>query len=100
EGGGQFVLGGSSSIPVSMGKPQLRVWAHGLETAVLIPLVLVCGWKWGVTGAGVATLVSTAGFVLLWSIFLLRLRGEVAARATTATAPRGVRASPSPCRRA
>jgi O-antigen/teichoic acid export membrane protein len=81
----QLVYGWSKSLPVSIGKPQLRIWAHGLETAVLVPLVLVCGWKWGVTGAGVATLVSTTGFVLLWSIFLLRLRGEVAARATTAT---------------
>jgi len=82
----QLVYGWSKSLPVSIGKPQLRVWAHGLETAVLVPLVLLCGWRWGVTGAGVATLISTAGFVFLWSIFLLRLRGEVAARATTATA--------------
>ena len=81
----QFVLGWSKSLPVSIGKPQLRVWAHGLETLVLLPLVLVLGWKWGVTGAGVATLASTGAFVLVWLVFLTRLRGEVAARTTTAT---------------
>ena len=81
----QFVYGWSKSLPVSIGKPQLRIWAHGLETLVLLPLVLVLGWKWGVTGAGVAMLVSTGAFVALWTVFLTRLRGDVAARATTAS---------------
>jgi len=82
----QFVYGWSKSLPVSIGKPQLRIWAHGLETLVLLPLVLVLGWKWDVTGAGVATLVSSVAFVALWTVFLVRLRGEVADRRTTATA--------------
>jgi len=82
----QFVYGWSKSLPVSIGKPQLRIWAHGLETAVLLPLVLLFGWQWGVTGAAVATLVSTGAFAVLWSVFILRLRGEVAARASAATA--------------
>jgi len=82
----QFVYGWSKSLPVSIGKPQLRVWAHGLETAVLLPLVLLFGWNWDVTGAAVAILVSTGAFVALWSFFILRLRGEVAARASAATA--------------
>ena len=64
-------------MPVSVGRPQLRIWAHGLETAVLLPLVLLFGWEWGVTGAAVAILVSTGAFVALWSVFILRLRGEV-----------------------
>src|SRR5262249_57491684 len=81
----QFVVGWSKSLPVSIGKPQLRVWAHGLETLVLLPLVAVLGWKWDVTGAGVATLVSAAVFVLIWLVFLTRLRGEVAGRTRTAT---------------
>jgi len=80
----QFVYGWSKSLPVSIGKPQLRIWAHGVETAVLLPLVVLFGWKWGVTGAAVAMLVSTGVFVALWTVFLARLHGEVAARATTA----------------
>jgi O-antigen/teichoic acid export membrane protein len=82
----QLVYGWSKSLPVSIGKPQLRVWAHGVETLVLLPLVLVLGWKWGVTGAGVAMLVATGAFAALWTVFLTRLRLEVAARTTTATA--------------
>jgi O-antigen/teichoic acid export membrane protein len=80
----QFVYGWSKSLPVSIGKPQLRVWAHGLEAAVLLPLVVVFGWKWGVNGAAIAMLVSTGAFVGLWSVFLVRLRGEVAGRAAVA----------------
>jgi O-antigen/teichoic acid export membrane protein len=82
----QFIYGWSKSLPVSIGKPQLRVWAHGLETAILLPLVVLFGWQWDVTGAAVAILVSTGAFVALWSFFILRLRGEVAARASAATA--------------
>jgi O-antigen/teichoic acid export membrane protein len=77
----QFVYGWSKSLPVSIGKPGLRVWAHGLETALLLPLVVAFGWAWGVTGAGVAMLVSTAGFVAVWTVFLARVHHEVAARA-------------------
>ncbi len=79
-----LVFGWSKSLPVSIGRPELRIWAHGLETAVLLPLVLVLGAKWGVTGAAIATLVSTGAFVSLWTVLLLRLRGDVARRAAVA----------------
>ena len=79
-----LVFGWSKSLPVSIGRPELRIWAHGLETAVLLPLVLVLGARWGVTGAAIATLVSTGAFVALWAVLLLRLRGEVARRAAVA----------------
>jgi O-antigen/teichoic acid export membrane protein len=77
----QVVYGWSKSLPVSIGKPQLRIWAHGLEALVLLPLVLVFGWRWGVTGAAVAILVSTGVFVAAWTVFLARIRVEVARRA-------------------
>jgi O-antigen/teichoic acid export membrane protein len=80
----QLVFGWSKSLPVSIGRPELRIWAHGLETAVLLPLVVVLGAEWGVTGAAAATLASTVAFVGLWSVLLLRLRGEVAARTAAA----------------
>ena len=57
----QFVYGWSKSLPVSIGKPQLRIWAHGLETLVLLPLVLVLGWKWGVPAPASAMLVVDRG---------------------------------------
>jgi O-antigen/teichoic acid export membrane protein len=80
----QLVFGWSKSLPVSIGRPELRIWAHGLETAVLLPLVVGLGAAWGVTGAAVATLVSTCAFVVLWSLLLLRLRDDVARRAAVA----------------
>jgi O-antigen/teichoic acid export membrane protein len=76
----QLIYGWSKSLPVSIGRPQLRIWAHGLEAVVLLPLVLLFGDWWGVTGAAVATLVSTLAFVALWTVLLLRLRIEVASR--------------------
>ena len=80
----QLIYGWSKSLPVSIGRPQLRIWAHGLEAIVLLPLVLLFGHLWGLTGAAVATLVSTGAFVGLWSVLLLRLRREVGQRAAVA----------------
>ena len=80
----QLVVGWSKSLPVTIGKPKLRIWAHGVETVVLLPLVVVLSWKWGVTGAAVAILASSCVFVAVWSVFLLRLRGEVASREAAA----------------
>ena len=80
----QLIYGWSKSVPVSIGRPQLRIWAHGLEAVVLLPLVLVFGDRWGLNGAAIATLVSTCAFVALWSVLLLRLRSEVAERAAVA----------------
>ncbi len=80
----QLIYGWSKSLPVSIGRPQLRIWAHGLEAVVLLPLVLLFGDFWGLTGAAIATLVATCAFVALWSVLLVRLRGEVAGRAAVA----------------
>ena len=80
----QLIYGWSKSLPVSIGRPQLRIWAHGLEAVVLLPLVLLFGNHWGLNGAAIATLASTCAFVALWTVLLLRLRGEVAGRAAVA----------------
>ena len=48
----QFVFGWSKSLPVSIGRPGLRVIAHGIESVVMIPLVVVLGREWGATGCG------------------------------------------------
>ncbi len=36
----QFVVGWSKSFAVTVGRPQLRIWTHGIETAVLLPLAV------------------------------------------------------------
>jgi O-antigen/teichoic acid export membrane protein len=82
----QVIWGWSKSFPVSIGRPGLRVFAHGIESAVLIPLVVVFGLAWGATGAGAAVLVSTVVFCALWTLLLIRIHREPRA-APTATPP-------------
>ena len=72
----QFVFGWTKSFPVSIGRPNLRIWAHGLETVVLIPLVVAFGAAWGATGAAGAVLVATVVFVAFWTVLFLRIRRE------------------------
>lgn len=75
----QFAIGWTKSLPVSIGRPQLRIVTHGLETLVAIPLVALLGAEWGATGAAVGVLASTVVFALAWLVVLSRLRHEVAA---------------------
>jgi O-antigen/teichoic acid export membrane protein len=72
-----FVIGWTKTLPVTIGRPRLRILTHGLETLVAIPLVAVLGAEWGATGAAVAVLVSTLVFAAAWLVVLLRLRDEV-----------------------
>jgi O-antigen/teichoic acid export membrane protein len=72
-----FALGWSKSLPVTIGRPRLRIWTHGLEALVAIPLVAVLGAEWGATGAAVAVLVSTFVFAAAWLVVIVRLRDEV-----------------------
>lgn len=82
----RMVYGWTKSFPVSIGRPALRIWAHGIEMVVLIPLVGVLGAKWGATGAATAVLVSSVAFCLVWSVFFVRIRREPAP-ASTAGSP-------------
>ncbi len=72
-----FALGWTKSLPVTIGRPRLRIVTHGLETLVAIPLVTVLGTEWGATGAAVAVLVSTLVFAAAWLVVIVRLRDEV-----------------------
>jgi O-antigen/teichoic acid export membrane protein len=74
----QFILGWTKSLPVSIGRPGLRVLTHGVEAAVLLPLVAVFGAAWGVTGAAAAVLVATVTFAVLWAAIVVRLHSEFA----------------------
>jgi len=75
----QFALGWSKSLPVTIGRPRLRIVTHGLEALVVIPLVAVLGAEWGATGAAVAVLAATLVFAAAWTVAILRLRLDVAA---------------------
>jgi O-antigen/teichoic acid export membrane protein len=72
----RMVYGWTKSFPVSIGRPALRIWSHGIETVVLIPLVGVLGAKWGATGAATAVLASSVVFCLVWTFLFLRIRRE------------------------
>jgi len=76
----QFVLGWTKSLPVTIGRPRLRIVTHGIEALVAIPLVAVLGVEWGATGAAIAVLASSVAFAAAWAVVLARLRSEVAAR--------------------
>jgi O-antigen/teichoic acid export membrane protein len=72
----QLVVGWSKSLPVTIGRPGLRVWTHGLETAIVLPLVVVFGLAWGAAGAAGAVLVGMCVFAAVWIAVFLRIRPE------------------------
>jgi O-antigen/teichoic acid export membrane protein len=77
----QLVLGWTKSLPVTIGKPRLRLVTHGLETVVLLPLTVAFGAAWGATGAALAMLVAAFVFAAAWAVALTRIRAEVELRA-------------------
>ena len=72
----QLVLSWTKTFPVTIGRPGLRLVANGVETVVLLSLIVVLGKEWGVTGAGAAVLASTVAFAATWGVILLRLRRD------------------------
>jgi O-antigen/teichoic acid export membrane protein len=72
----QFVVGWSKSFAVTAGRPHLRVWTHGLESVVLLPLAVLLGARWGASGAAVAVLVSSAVFAAAWGVLYTRIRRD------------------------
>jgi O-antigen/teichoic acid export membrane protein len=74
-----FVVGWTKSFPVTIGRPQLRIWTHGLESVLVLPLVVALGAPYGATGAAAAVLIGTAAFALAWVWIFVRVRPEDAA---------------------
>jgi O-antigen/teichoic acid export membrane protein len=72
----QLVVGWTKSLPVTIGRPGLRVWTHGVETIVVLPLVVVLGARWGATGAAAAILAGMCVFAAVWAVVFLRMRPE------------------------
>jgi O-antigen/teichoic acid export membrane protein len=86
----QFAIGWTKSLPVTIGRPRLRIVTHGIETLVVVPLVIALGAEWGATGAAVAVLASTIVFAAAWAVILARLRETMGAdptRLASGTAP-------------
>jgi O-antigen/teichoic acid export membrane protein len=71
-----LVFAWTKSLPVSVGRPLLRIVTHGIETAVAVPLTLVLGYYWDATGAAAAVLIATVVFVVAWTVALARLQRQ------------------------
>ena len=80
-----LVFAWTKSLPVSVGRPELRIATHGIETLVLIPLVLVFGSIWDATGAAAAVLIATVRVRARLAGRLVRLQREHAAGQAAAT---------------
>jgi O-antigen/teichoic acid export membrane protein len=69
-----FIFGWTKSFPVSIGRPNLRLWPQAIEIATLVPLTVAFAWQWGATGAAVAAVISSSVFAVVWTVLLTRLR--------------------------
>ena len=83
----QFVVGWSKSFAVTIGRPHLRTWTHTVETAVLLPLAILLGWRWGAVGAAAAVLAASVVFAAVWAALFARIKREPAPPTTQATQP-------------
>ena len=70
----QLVIAWTKSLPVSIGRPGLRILTHGIETVIVIPLALIFGDRWGATGAAAAVLIATGVFAAVWMAALVQIR--------------------------
>jgi O-antigen/teichoic acid export membrane protein len=72
----RMIYGWTKSFPVSIGRPNLRIWTHGVEALVLVPLTGVLGSRWGATGAAAAVVASSVAFCVYWTLLYVRIRRE------------------------
>jgi len=72
----QLVFGWTKTLPVTIGRPGLRVIAHAIESGVLLALIITFGRLWGVTGAGAAVLVSTLAYAGVWVALLNVIKAD------------------------
>ena len=68
---------GRSRFPVSIGRPSLRLVTHGVETVVLVPLVLVLGARAGARPARPPRCSSRrSSSRCVWTVLFVRIRRE------------------------
>src|SRR6476646_3674067 len=73
----QLVYGWTKTLPVTVGRPGLRILTHAIEAAVFVPTLVVFGALWGATGGALAMLASTVAFCGVWTWLLARLRHDI-----------------------
>jgi O-antigen/teichoic acid export membrane protein len=75
----QLLVGWSKSFVVTIGRPQLRIWTHGVETVVLLPLAALLGRLYGASGVSAAVLASSVAYAVYWAVLFERIRREAPA---------------------
>ncbi|HZQ16245.1 MAG TPA: lipopolysaccharide biosynthesis protein [Gaiellaceae bacterium] len=73
----QLIYGWSKTLPVTIGRPGLRIVTHGVEALVFVPALVVFAALWGATGGAAALLVSTIAFCAVWTVLLARIRRDL-----------------------
>jgi O-antigen/teichoic acid export membrane protein len=72
----QFVVGWTKSFPIAVGRPGLRLVTHGVESIVILPLVLVLGYLYGSVGAAFAVLAGMCVFAAMWVVIFRRTKAD------------------------
>jgi O-antigen/teichoic acid export membrane protein len=72
----QMLVGWTKSFPVAVGRPQLRITTHGVESLVILPLVIPLGLYFGATGAAFAVFAGMCAFALVWAVIFVRLKPD------------------------
>ena len=72
----QLAVGWTKSFPTTIGRPGLRLLTAGIETAVLLPLVVVLALEWDATGAAFALLAAAAVYAIVWAVLYVRISRE------------------------
>lgn len=72
----QMLVGWTKSFPVAVGRPQLRITTHGVESLVILPLVVPLGLYFGATGAAFAVFAGMCAFALIWAVIFVRTKPD------------------------
>jgi O-antigen/teichoic acid export membrane protein len=75
----QLTVGWTKSFPTTIGRPGLRLLTAAIETAVLLPLVVVLALEWEVTGAALGLLAAAVVYAAVWAVLYARISREVRA---------------------
>ena len=72
----QMLVGWTKSFPIAVGRPSLRITTHGVESLVILPLVIPLGYYFGATGAAFAVLAGMCAFAVMWAFIFVRTKPD------------------------
>lgn len=72
----QILWGWTRPFAIAIGRPGVRALTYLVEIGVLVPGVLLLGWRWGSAGAAGGVLAGSVAFAVVWTLLLVRLRRQ------------------------